>query len=135
MTHLKEQYPEIWKDRRVAHQEWFDTMYSIPELKKQYATRLAKNHKSEALQYRKIVFDHYSNNDPKCYCCGESHEEFLTLEHPNGRAPDERLTGYKFYRWLIVNKFPYGYLVYCYNCNCAKGRLGYCPHQKKELAI
>jgi hypothetical protein len=68
-----------------------------------------------------------------CACCGESHEEFLTLDHPNndGAAHRKELgvsSGSAFYSWIIKNGFPPGFQTLCWNCNCAKSRFGYCPH-------
>lgn len=33
-----------------------------------------------------------------------------------------------FYRWIKKNGFPDSVQVLCWNCNCAKGIYGYCPH-------
>lgn len=68
----------------------------------------------------------------KCSCCGESCVKFLTLEHCNGRQLGKRPTGYK--AWAEVKRlgWPEGlFTVLCYNCNCAKGVHGICPHQEK----
>jgi hypothetical protein len=72
----------------------------------------------------------------KCVCCGENRFEFLTIDHINNDGAIERKntnqgTGGKLYRWLIKNNYPKNnYQLLCYNCNCAKGFFGYCPHQK-----
>jgi len=72
----------------------------------------------------------------KCACCGEDTIEFLTIDHINNNGAKERKntkqgTGGKLYRWLIKNNFPKdNYQLLCYNCNCAKGFFGYCPHNK-----
>lgn len=72
----------------------------------------------------------------KCICCQETALEFLTIDHVNDNGAEERKdtnqgTGGKLYRWLIKRNFPKdNYQLLCYNCNCAKGFFGYCPHQK-----
>ncbi len=89
--------------------------------------------KEREQQYKQKVVDEYGG---KCVCCGESTIEFLTIDHINNngaqiRKETKQGTGGKLYRWLIKNNFPKdNYQLLCYNCNCAKGFFGYCPHQK-----
>jgi hypothetical protein len=67
----------------------------------------------------------------KCTCCGESIVEFLTIEHLNGRDPNEkRFTGSKMWMKAKAEGYPDTYTVLCFNCNCAKGAFGICPHQQ-----
>lgn len=78
------------------------------------------------------VFEHYGT---ECECCGESHIDFLTLDHPNDDGAKHRSevgSGSRFYGWLIKNDFPADYELrtLCFNCN--QGRRvngGVCPHQ------
>lgn len=77
----------------------------------------------------------------KCTCCGEETLEFLTIDHVNNDGAEDRRqngkkSGGKLYRWLIKNGFPKeDYQLLCYNCNCAKGFFGYCPHDKPDIVI
>lgn len=77
----------------------------------------------------------------KCSCCGESTLEFLTIDHINNDGAEDRRkngkkTGGKLYRWLIQNGYPKdNYQLLCYNCNCAKGFFGYCPHNPPENIV
>jgi len=85
---------------------------------------------------RKKVLDAYGN---KCICCGETEIKFLSIDHIDGRKKlnpiEKKLKGANLYRWLIAHKFPKGFQILCYNCNCAKGFYGVCPHQEiKEEA-
>lgn len=80
----------------------------------------------------------YGGADPFCGCCGESTLECLTLDHIEDRRSDggvrvggDRI-GQVLYSWLIRMNFPPGFRVRCFNCNCARGNRGYCPH---ELAL
>ena len=68
----------------------------------------------------------------KCNCCGESTVEFLTIDHINGRDYEViKMTGKKLWLWLKARKFPTdNYQLLCFNCNCAKGIYGRCPHVK-----
>lgn len=70
----------------------------------------------------------------KCECCNETRIEFLSVDHINGGGNLHRKVvggGFRFYRWLKQNEFPKEeYRLLCFNCNCAIGFFGYCPHQK-----
>ena len=81
---------------------------------------------------KELVIGTYGN---KCVCCGESEIGFLTLDHLDREAfPAEApRTGKPFYAWLKAHKFPGGVRVLCYNCNCASGFLGRCPHEGPSL--
>lgn len=72
----------------------------------------------------------------RCACCGEAELAFLTVDHVNGGGRRHRMAisksknpaGNDFYRWLKNNDFPPGFRVLCFNCNCAIGFYGVCPH-------
>lgn len=70
----------------------------------------------------------------KCACCGETRDEFLTVDHIHGGGNKHRTNsdGY-FYRVLLRTGLPESeYRVLCYNCNCARGHRGYCPHERER---
>lgn len=68
-----------------------------------------------------------------CACCGETHLEFLSLNHLNGGGNQHRKEVKNLYRWLIKNNFPPGYNVLCMNCNFADGKAeGGCPHVRER---
>lgn len=84
------------------------------------------------------VLAHYSGGVPQCACCGETHNEFLCLDHIEGNGNEHRRTinskgGYSTYRWIIQNNFPDGYRTLCHNCNHSLGSYGYCPHGTVEF--
>ena len=71
----------------------------------------------------------------KCACCGETEFDFLTLEHeqpPPKAKSGRRLTGAKAWAPLKAAGWPAGHTVLCFNCNCAKGAYGSCPHTRKQ---
>ena len=76
------------------------------------------------------VFNAYGG--PRCVCCSETTNEFLTLDHIGGDGALHRRQigkqGNSFYRYLKAQGFPPGFRVLCMNCNFALGRFGYCPH-------
>ena len=69
-----------------------------------------------------------------CSCCGESHWEFLSIDHidNNGAAHRKEIGSVNIYNWLKSNGFPPGFQVLCFNCNLARGFYGYCPHDKEN---
>lgn len=80
---------------------------------------------------RNAVLQAYGGLIPHCACCGDGHEEFLTIDHINGDGAKQRkegIRGINFYMWLIRNNFPEGFRVLCMNCNFSLGMRGYCPH-------
>ncbi len=87
------------------------------------------------LKVKLQVISHYTDGTMKCACCGENHIEFLTVDHINGGGRKHRksITG-TFNEWLKKNYFPDGYRILCYNCNCAMGHSGYCPHVREQGA-
>ena len=98
----------------------------------QYRLKSRDKDKERCKRWRDInkinVINHYGG---KCKCCGETRIEFLTIDHIFGNGNKHRKKvggGSVFYRWLIKNNLPVGYRVLCYNCNCAIGYFGYCPH-------
>ena len=74
------------------------------------------------------VFNAYGG--AMCACCGETHIEFLSLDHigGDGAAHRRQLAGKGLYLWLKTNGYPSGFRVLCMNCNFALGKYGYCPH-------
>jgi hypothetical protein len=70
----------------------------------------------------------------KCSCCGEDDLRFLTLEHLAGHFVEgKHLKSSK--GWSQAKKLGWPkdlFTVLCFNCNCAKGIYGVCPHQIKE---
>lgn len=76
----------------------------------------------------------YSGDPPRCQCpgCGETHVEFLTIDHVDGNGAEHRrsLNRSNTYAWLVRNNFPPGFRVLCWNCNCSRGRYRYCPHER-----
>jgi len=87
--------------------------------------------------YKKVrleVLKYYSKGKLCCNCCGESHIEFLTIDHiesvsKKGIIKKWIRSGQGLYNWLKWNHFPEGYQVLCFNCNMAKSIYGNCPHK------
>lgn len=89
-------------------------------------------------QYHKgcklAVYEAYGG--PICVCCGESHLEFLSIDHIDGKGSEHRramgrsVGARQIYTWLRKHGYPPGFRVLCMNCNHALGHFDYCPHGK-----
>lgn len=100
------------------------------ERRRKYPDRVRKLNRKSHKKLKLEVLTHYGGNPPKCACCGESHIEFLTIDHIGGRRKHKKIIrGITLYRWLRKNNFPDGFQVLCMNCNFALGKFGYCPHK------
>lgn len=94
--------------------------------------------KAWKLRLKAEVTSHYGGSF--CQCCGEARLEFLTIDHIDGGGRQHREQiglGKTIYSWLKNNNYPDGYQTLCYNCNCAKGFYGECPHEteRKERTL
>src|SRR5580692_7551922 len=68
--------------------------------------------------------------DSHCACCGETHVQFLVIDHIHGLGKQHRKEIHNnIYRWLRVHKYPDGFRVLCHNCNMSLGIYGFCPHK------
>jgi transposase-like protein len=97
-----------------------------------YRESSGKFRKERDARIRRETFRAYGD---ECECCGEKHLEFLTIDHIHGGGSKERREsggtggGINFYRKLAKLGFPKDkYRLLCFNCNCALGIHGYCPH-------
>ncbi len=84
------------------------------------------------LQRGKLRAEVLSAYGSRCACCGETTPEFLTVDHINNDgAAHRKVIKSKLYEWLRANSFPKaGFQLLCFNCNCAKGIHGQCPHTR-----
>lgn len=99
-----------------------------------------QNNRTKLRYYYKLrteAIRHYSNGTMKCNCCGESHDEFLTIDHVNndGAAHRKTLNTRGIGAWLKKAGYPSGFQVLCMNCNCAKQWYGMCPHEAERLGV
>lgn len=99
--------------------------------------RSRKIQNAEAHRRRKqaaidAVLRHYGD---ECACCGEVERVFLTVDHleGTGAAHRKQIRRRNIYFWLVKNHFPQGFQILCFNCNCAKERVGQCPHRGQRF--
>jgi hypothetical protein len=70
----------------------------------------------------------------RCTCCGETEEQFLTIEHINGGGRKHRKrvgSTEAVSREIIRAGFPNHFTILCMNCNWARRRGTACPHENK----
>lgn len=88
-------------------------------------------HKTSVKMEVLLHYTQWNTHGPFCACCGEIFIDLLTIDHINNNGYLDRkkgLVGKTMYKWLKAQDFPEGYQVLCFNCNWARGRWGYCPH-------
>lgn len=98
--------------------------------------RGAEAGRRHSARVRALALAHYG---PHCSCCGEWRDEFLGLDHVDGKrsahdygSDGKPIGGVKLYAVLRRLGFPPGYQVLCHNCNLSRGFYGYCPHTRKN---
>lgn len=145
-------YYEKHKEKILVKRREFN---KTPE-RKAYMKRYQEKNKERLSQYHKEYYDQKKEHYRKlrldlklevikayggvCVCCGETHIEFLTIDHTGGTGAEhrrklfgqDRTAGTRFYYWLRRNNYPEGFRVLCFNCNCAIGFFSYCPHEKER---
>jgi hypothetical protein len=120
--------------RGWAERLWYGFQKRFGEITKENYQELRHRFLAHAARQRLRILCviHYGGDPPKCACCGESHLEFLTIDH-HGTAPDKKWrSGDRLYRMLIKKNFPEGFRVLCMNCNHYIGHYGWCPHEWKR---
>lgn len=119
-AYAKEWYSKNKKQRKLYQQTYRAKNKNLLRIK-EHNNNLARKIK---------VLTYYAKGIPKCACCGEKHIEFLSIDHINGNGKEHRRQiKQNIWKWLIKNKFPKGFRVLCFNCNCSMGFHGYCPHK------
>jgi hypothetical protein len=133
---------ERWRRHRINHKEKLksyrkDYYEKNKEKIDAYNKAWRDSHKKEKhesyMTYRNNFLDMYGRS---CSCCGETIVEFLTIEHIQGRnGQGRKRSPTTDYKEAFQSYQPDLYETLCMNCNHAKGRLGYCPHQKINRGI
>ncbi len=96
--------------------------------------RLANGRSRQTLRFD--VLSAYGGTTPRCACCGEAYMGFLTIDHiAGGGRQHKREIGSKLYTWLRSRGYPAGFRVLCFNCNCALGIYGKCPHSDQTIGV
>jgi hypothetical protein len=111
------------KKRQRAKQQWEENPEACREARRK--------------EYAKLRAEVLAAYGGKCTCCGESHPNFLAIDHVNGGGNRHRKEigggGHVMWRWLRKSGYPEGFQILCHNCNQAKGFYGACPHQGEDF--
>lgn len=128
----REKDPEGWEQYKRNQRE------KDPEGLKQYKRKWRTENKEVANAHkraftRRLRLAVLSAYGGRCQCCGETTEEFLTIDHVynDGAAHRKNIGGggSSTYIWLKRNGFPKDrFQLLCMNCNWGKARYGQCPH-------
>lgn len=84
---------------------------------------------------RKLIIEHYGG---KCACCGESHFEFMVIDHIKGGGTKIRksMGNIREYFEIVKQGFPPDRQILCANCNQAKKKgMQFCPIHHPELYV
>lgn len=92
-----------------------------------HRVKYLKNNRERYARKRLEVIARYGG---RCKCCGETESAFLTLDHVNNDGSQHRkvVRPGSLVTWIIRKGFPKTIQILCFNCNCAKGFYGVCPH-------
>lgn len=98
----------------------------VKDYKTKHQVGLRANRRAWQRNNREDAIKHYGG---KCACCGETTYEFLAIDHVGGGKKHRAKIKVNIAYWLKKNGFPKGFRILCHNCNMAKDRYGYCPHE------
>lgn len=146
----------------IKRMKEYENTPEVKERKKSYGKNYYKTHKSELYEKQKIyliknkekhnksrrdldlkrklkVYNHYSNYNIQCNCCGEKELDFLSIDHVNndGNVHRKTMKYDRLHRWLYKNNFPSGFQILCMNCNMSKhkDRNHICAHKRELVKI
>lgn len=118
-----------WRKRVAARTK---RLYHTDALFREH--RLNKRRQRQFEQRRALRLEAIRLLGGECICCGEKRWELLTVDHSKGGGSVERrvLTYIQLYQKYIREATSGRYRVLCYNCNCSRGSVGYCPHEREK---
>ena len=140
---------EYQRDYRIKNKERLAEFSRNREIERRKNPEWVEKNRIRGLVYyhsiRRAAIEAYGGM--KCACCGETIEQFLTIDHINNDGAEHRKSlGRKIgngkggsatiYTWLKNNNYPPGFQVLCMNCNHGKSRnKGVCPHKTNGDSI
>jgi hypothetical protein len=115
---------------KKTHQPTYDAAHY-----KQNRERILQGARERTWKLKLTVIAAYGG---KCACCGETRPQFLTVDHIYNDGAQDRgarsRAGVACYIRLRRAGFPKDrYQLLCFNCNCAKGFYGVCPHETERM--
>ena len=116
-------------NRKYCKKYYWKNVKKESKRHRDYILRNKEKIKENNKKLRLNALTYYGGNPPKCNCCGEKEIKFLTIDHINGGGYQHTKRVGSIYKWLERNNYPLGFQILCWNCNCAKGLYGKCPHE------
>lgn len=130
-SHLKHRDARLARDRERYYQNHEAEKKERRDSRAKHRETILARERDKRRSLRVQAFDAYGG--ARCKCCGETHIEFLGIDHIDGGGNRHRKTISKyFYKWLKDNNYPSGFRVLCHNCNMARAFYGICPHEAKR---
>lgn len=120
------------RKKRAYQKRWNENPLNKAKKKLYDQTRRHGRRKKEMTRLRGQLLSAYG---PRCACCGETKERFLTLDHVHNNGSDERkrMDRATIYRRALRNQSTGEYQILCWNCQRGKYMNGgVCPHKCKE---
>lgn len=132
-TAYRAAYYQGHKQEAISHQHAYYNGHREHERARaaEYRTAHAEEIKDRRQGLKLAAIDAYGGR--ACACCGETHIDFLCIDHIDGGGGEHRKLvggGSTFFRWLKTHNYPPGYRVLCFNCNNAFAMFGMCPHNE-----
>jgi hypothetical protein len=125
---------DLWKPRTEFHKNGrggYCKACLVPKKAAEYQRDREQILARESARRHSLRLEMIAAYGDRCACCGEARQEFLSIEHVNGGGKaHQRRTGNVLFD-LKKRGWPKdGFTLLCFNCNCGKGRLGVCPHER-----
>lgn len=126
-------YQQEWRDKNRAR--WNELQSKYHRTKKLERPDWVLSERLRARRYwfdlRQKALDHYGR---ACACCGESIDEFLSIDHMDNDGAAHRralkTNGAGIWKWLRDSNYPANFQTLCMNCNFGKHKnKGICPHK------
>lgn len=140
-----ENSPIIRERKRIYSREYYkknkrelNYKQTIYLRKPEIRDRNNKKRRERDAEHKLRVYNHYSNYDIKCNCCGEREMDFLSIDHINNDGNTHRKVVKEIlYRWLYSNNFPPGFQILCMNCNMSKhkDKNHICAHKRTLMKL
>jgi hypothetical protein len=126
--YAKQRYAALTEDQKEKYRARQSAYYAANSDKRRAASRSCN------LSRKLRIIAAYGG---KCECCGDTHHQFLTIDHIKGGGAKHVKSlnigrGHAFYCWLERQGYPKDdFRLLCWNCNAAEGILGGCPHRNE----
>lgn len=121
------------KRKRDATRRKKDPEFFLTVSRQWRAANPGKSGESRRKSNRKLKAEMFAAYGSKCKCCGETREQFLTLDHIGGGGNEHRRRlGHSRGSWVELRRLGWPqdkYRLLCMNCNWVRRLGAACPHE------